>query len=429
MNATSTGTECGCTDFTRSRRTFLKGSLATAGALATTAVFGDVFTQVAYGAEASGNVLVVLSLRGGADGLSMVVPHGDPAYAPARPRIAVPAPQLLAADATFGLHPAFAPLLPLWNAGRFAAAQAVGLPAPNRSHFAAMEEVEDADPTSAERRGWINRMVGLVGTADPAEAIQLGTPMAPTALYGSAPTIAADRLSNLRLSGSSDPMWMRRQEDSLAAVWGSVGGPLGRGAQAALETTRTFASVSGTTVVPQNGAAYPSGSLGTALSETAALVRANVGVRVVTIDYGSWDMHTGMGTVGSGQMRNRIDEMARALAAFFTDLGTAGDRVTLVTLSEFGRRVQENGANGLDHGYGNCVLVLGAGVRGGRYYGTWPGLSDTTLVSGDLAVTTDYRSVLAEIVGSRFPQASLPQLFPSFTPRPLGLMQAAVTPA
>jgi uncharacterized protein (DUF1501 family) len=415
-------TACGCDDFHAGRRRFLKGTLATAGALATTAVFGDVFTQVAYGAETGGNVLVVLSLRGGADGLSMVVPHGDPAYAPARPRIAVPAGQLLAADPMFGLHPAFAPLLPMWNAGRFAAVQAVGLPQPNRSHFAAMEEVEDADPTSVERRGWVNRMVGLVGTADPAEAIQLGTPMAPTSLYGPAPTLAADRISNLRLSGSSDPVWMRRQEDSLAAVWGSVNGPLGRGARAALETTSTFAAVSASPVAPQNGAAYPSGSLGTALSETAALVRADLGVRVVTIDYGSWDMHTGMGTVGSGQMRNRVDEMARALAAFFTDLGTLGDRVTVTTLSEFGRRVQENGANGLDHGYGNCVLVLGAGVRGGSYYGTWPGLGSNKLVSGDLAVTTDYRSVMSEVVRSRFPEANLAQVFPSFAPQPLGLM-------
>jgi uncharacterized protein (DUF1501 family) len=121
MTSTSPVADCGCHDFRAGRRTFLKGTLATAGTLATTAVFGDVFTQVAYGAEAGGNVLVVLSLRGGADGLSMVVPHGDPAYAPARPRIAVPAPQLLAADATFGLHPAFAPLLPMWSSGRFAA--------------------------------------------------------------------------------------------------------------------------------------------------------------------------------------------------------------------------------------------------------------------------------------------------------------------
>jgi uncharacterized protein (DUF1501 family) len=422
MTTTPDALLCECTDFQAGRRRFLQGSLGAAGTLAAAAMFGDVFTQVAYGAETGGNVLVVLSLRGGADGLSMVVPHGDRDYAPARPRIAVPAAQLLAADPMFGLHPAFAPLLPLWNAGRFAAVQAVGLPAPNRSHFAAMEAVEDADPGSAERRGWINRMIGLVGTADPAEAIQLGTPMAPTALYGSAPTLAADRLRDLQLSGSSDPVWMRRQEDALAGVWGSVGGALGRGARSALTVTATFSSLASAAVTPQNGAAYPSGGLGTALAETAALIRADLGTRAVTLDYGGWDMHTSMGTVASGQMRNRVDEMARALAAFFTDLGALGDRVTVVTLSEFGRRVEENGANGLDHGHGNCVLVLGAGVRGGRYYGTWPGLGSGQLVSGDLAVTTDYRSVLAEIVGAQFPAVSLPTLFPGFAPQSVGLM-------
>ena len=425
MTSTPDAPSCGCSDFQAGRRRFLKGSLGAAGTLAATAVFGDVFTQVSYGAETGGNVLVVLSLRGGADGLSMVVPHGDRDYAPARPRIAVPAGQLLAADPMFGLHPAFAPLLPLWNTGRFAAVQAVGLPQPNRSHFAAMEAVEDADPGSAERRGWINRMVGLVGTANPAEAIQLGTPMAPTALYGSAPTLAADRLRDLQLSGSSDPVWRRRQEDSLVRVWGSASGALGRGARSALGTTTTFSALASAAVRPQNGAAYPSGGLGTALAETAALVRADLGTRVVTLDYGSWDMHTSMGTVSSGQMRNRVDEMARALGAFFADLGALGDRVTVVTLSEFGRRVAENGANGLDHGHGNCVLVLGGGVRGGQYYGTWPGLADGRLVSGDLAVTTDYRSVVAEIVGARFPSASLASLFPSFAPSPLGLMSVA----
>jgi uncharacterized protein (DUF1501 family) len=423
MNTSVEGT-CGCDEFRTARRTFLKGTLGAAGVIATSGLIGDVFTQVAYGVETGTNVLVVLSLRGGSDGLSMVVPHGDPGYAPVRPRIAVPAAQLLAADPMFGLHPAFAPLLPMWNAGRFAAVQAVGLPQPNRSHFAAMEAVEDADPGSDERRGWINRMVGLMATENPAEAIQLGSPMLPTSLYGSNPTLAADRLSSLRLPGPSDPTWQGRQKEALTGIWGSVDGPLGRGALSALSTTQNLDSLATSTTRPQNGATYPEGTLGDTLAETATLLRADVGARVVTIDYGGWDMHTGMGSVGLGAMRNQINELARALAAFFADLGPTGDRVTVVTLSEFGRRVAENGANGLDHGHGNCVLVLGAGVRGGQYYGTWPGLG-TNLVSGDLAVTTDYRSVLAEIASSRFPEASVSQLFPSFRPQSLGLMSQA----
>jgi uncharacterized protein (DUF1501 family) len=413
---------CRCSDFEASRRRFLKGTLGTAAALATTKLVGDVFTQVSYGAEPGGNVLVVLSLRGGADGLSMVVPHGDPAYAPARPRIAVPSSQLLAADPMFGLHPAFSPLLPMWKEGRFAAVHAAGLPQPNRSHFAAMEAIEDADPGSSERRGWVNRMVGLVGAADPAEAVQLGTPMTPTSLYGSAPTLATNRLSDLALSGPKDPVWRARQQDSLTRVWNDVDGALGRGARSALATSRVFEPLGAS--VPA-AAAYPPGDLGASFAEAAVLVRAEIGARVITIDCGSWDMHTSMGTVSTGAMRSSIDEMARAMAAFYTDLGPLGDRVTLVTLSEFGRRVEENGANGLDHGHGNCVLVLGGGVRGGQYYGTWPGLGEDKLVSGDLAVTTDYRSVLSEIVRARFPEVSMAGLFPSFTPQPLGLMSQA----
>ena len=416
--------DCGCPGFRASRRSFLKGTIATGAALVTTAMVGDVFTQVAYGGTTDSNVLVVLSLRGGADGLSLVVPHGDSAYATARPRIAVPTGSLLGADPMFGLHPAFAPLLPMWNEGRLAAVHAVGLPQPNRSHFAAMEAVEDADPSSAERVGWINRMVGQLATGSPTSAVELGRAVKPTSLFGPAPTLAASRLSHLKLPGSDDPLWYERQTAALNVAWRSVGGPLGLGARSALSTGSTLQHLSASTPGPHNGARYPAGDLGVTLAEAATLIRAGVGTRVVTVDYGGWDMHTSLGTAGLGQMRSRVAEMSSALAAFFTDLGALGERVTVVTLSEFGRRVGENGAHGLDHGHGNCVLALGAGVQGGRYYGSWPGLGTAKLVSGDLAVTTDYRSVVCEIVRARFPEASLSALFPSFVPERVGLMQA-----
>jgi len=420
-------TTCGCPDFRASRRTFLKGTIATGATLVTTGMVGDVFTQVAYGGAADCNVLVVLSLRGGADGLSMVVPHGDTAYSTARPHIAVPTSELLGADPMFGLHPAFAPLLPMWDAGRLAAVHAVGLPQPNRSHFAAMEAVEDADPSSAERVGWINRMVGLLGTGSPTSAVGLGRAVLPSSLYGPAPSLAATELKSLRLVGSPDPVWFKRHNAALDTVWGGVGGQLGLGARSALSTGQTLRNLSITTAAPRNGARYPQGDLGVTLAEAATLIHAGVGTRVVTVDYGGWDMHTNLGPVGRGQMRSRVDEMSQTLAAFFTDLGALGDRVTVVTLSEFGRRVQENGGDGLDHGHGNCVLVLGGGVHGGRYYGTWPGLGTDKLVSGDLAVTTDYRSVIWEIVRARFPEASLSALFPSFVPEAIGFMRATTS--
>jgi uncharacterized protein (DUF1501 family) len=153
------------------------------------------------------------------------------------------------------------------------------------------------------------------------------------------------------------------------------------------------------------------------------MIRAQVGARVVTIDYGSWDMHANLGTVTWGPMQSMIRELAGGLAAFFTDLGGLGANVTVVTMSEFGRRVQENGAMGLDHGYGNCMLLLGAGVRGGQYHGAWPGLGDR-LVDGDLAVTRDNRSVISEVLASRVPEVSIPSVFPDFTAEAIGTMRA-----
>ena len=197
-----TETTCSCPEFGRtSRRGFLKGAAGVAGAAVLTRTVGDAFTQVSFGATTSPNVLVVLSMRGGADGLSLVVPHADLGYALARPTIAVPTSALLAKDASFGLHPGLQPLLPMWDAGTFGAVHAVGLPQPNRSHFTAMEQVEDADPGSPERRGWINRMIGQIGASAPQDAVQLGSgvvdpqlddPLREPAVDGAPAWLAAD---------------------------------------------------------------------------------------------------------------------------------------------------------------------------------------------------------------------------------------------
>jgi len=402
-------------DYRISRRGLLRG----AAAAVTTSLVGDVFTQTAYGNVVGGNVLVVVSLRGGADGLSLVVPHGDPGYAQARPTIGIPTGSLVAKDAMFGLHPAFAPLLPMWTAGSFAAVHAVGMPQPNRSHFAAMEEVEDADPGSPERRGWINRMVGLMGAPDPVRGMQLGSGVVPTSLYGEQPTVALRNYRKLTLPAATGS-WAQPTRQSLATAWSGVDTPLGRGALSTLDVTQRLASLNGA-AAPANGARYPATSLGDALAETARTVRADVGARVIAVDCGAWDHHTGLGTIQAGLLRNNAVDLAGSLAAFFTDLGTAGTRVTVLTISEFGRRVRENGGNGTDHGYGNCMLALGAGVRGGRYVAQWPGLSAGNLVEGDLRVTTDYRSVLSEAVGARFPEVSVPQVFPGYSASAVGL--------
>lgn len=419
------GDHPGCDDYRLSRRRFLT---ATGAAVATTVV-GDTVRQVAFGPPSlagPNNVLVVLSMRGGVDGLSLVVPHAEPNYYRSRPRIAVPRSVLWGRDDTFGFHPALRPLRQMWRERRLAAVHAVGLPVPNRSHFVAMEEMEDADPRSAERRGWINRMVGMTAFTRPVEGTHLGHSIVPTSLYGSEPSLATRSLDSIALPGPSDAASRRRQRTLLDGLWDDTPGPLGRGARSALACTTQLRSVASSTVRVRNGATYPDGPLGRTMAETAHLIRAQVGARVVTVDHGSWDHHTSIGDhVEWGRFLAMAEEFARALRAFFVDLGTAGDRVTLVTMSEFGRRLGENGAWGTDHGWGNVMLVAGAGVRGRRYHGRWPGLAPNRLVDGDLRVTRDHRSVLHEVVRTRFPAMDASRVFPGFTPEPIGVMQGA----
>ena len=410
-----------------SRRRFLQGAAATGAGAVATSVFGDAVRQTAFAATAGGNVLVVISLRGGIDGLGMVVPHADPAYYSARPRLSLPADRLVARDDFFGLHPAMKPVEWLFTGGELAAVQAVGMDRPNRSHFLAMEEIEDADPTSSVRRGWVNRMVGLNQVSQPTEAVHLTSSMVPTMLAGPAPTLSASNLNDFSLPGADDS-WAQARRRQLGTVWGGAPGPLGAAGRSALRVVDRLGPVAEQDYTPSNGVTYPtswpSSGLSAALKDTAHLIRAEVGAEIVSVDYGSWDMHSDYGTDEWGEMQSMVTGFAESLDAFMRDLGPAlRSRVTVVTISEFGRRVAENGNRGLDHGWGNMMLVAGGGVKGGRYYGTWPWLSSPELEDGDLAVTTDYRNVLGEIVTRRFPDRSIGTVFPGLTYRPLGIMR------
>jgi uncharacterized protein (DUF1501 family) len=420
-----------CAEYVRaaelSRRRFLQGAAgAGAGAVVTT-MFGDALRQTAFADTSGGNVLVVLSLRGGVDGLGMVVPHGDPGYYLARPRIGVAPGSLVAKDAFFGLHPSMAPLAWLYDGGELAAVHAVGMERPNRSHFLAMEEIEDADPGSSVRRGWVNRMVGLNRVSKPTEAVHINGTMVPTMLAGPAPTLAAAKLERFALAGANDK-WAANRRAQLGTVWGKAGGPLGVAGRSALKVAASVGSLAKDPYRPQNGAAYPGSwpakPLGDALQDTARLIRADVGATIISVDFGSWDMHSEYGGEGVGRMQSMVSAFAQAVSAFMVDLGPAlRSRVTVVTISEFGRRVAENGNRGLDHGWGNMMLLMGGGVRGGRYYGRWPWLRPDSLEDGDLKVTTDYRNVLGEVITRRFPDRSIAKVFPGLSYSPLGVMR------
>ncbi|MFL6157763.1 MAG: DUF1501 domain-containing protein [Marmoricola sp.] len=414
-------TDC-CEPGGLSRRGILKGGLAAAGIGVTTSLFGGTFLQASYGATRSaGNVLVLLSLRGAADGLSLVVPHADPAYYAARPRIAVPKASLLAQDSTFGLHPRLAPLLPLWNAGKVAAVHATGLAVANRSHFSAMEALEDADPGSNARVGWINRLIGQDAYTNPLQAIGMGMTVPITALYGPEPTVSAASVDTVALSGDDQWDTEHRRRTSMATMWADAPGALGDGARSAMSAIADFGPVRATSETAANGATYGDDDLGRALRAAARIIKGDVGTDVIAVDHdGGWDMHTDLGTLAWGRMIDAADSLATSLAAFFTDLGAAGDKVTVVTISEFGRRVKENASYGLDHGHGNVMFLLGGGVKGG-YYGTMPALTNS--LDADLNVTTDYRSVLSEVVTKRM-GASTSAVFPGFAPETVGALTA-----
>ena len=424
-NSSSTSPECGCPDFDRtrvSRRSVLAGATVLGGAMAVSQMFGEAMMQATFAGTKGGNTLVVISLRGGVDGLGVVVPHGDPGYYRVRPTTAVAASALVCADPMFGLHPSMSPLAPLWASGELAAIQATGLPIVNRSHFAAIEEVENANPGSSLRSGWVNRMIGLGAGASVTDGVQLGQNFPTTATRGDAQVLSTTHLDWLQLCGINGRSTQRY--GSISTAWSGATGPLARAMNEAVSVSKGAgaqlkAVTTSTTAYPTVWNASPYAS---PLKNAAKLIRADLGTDVIAIDAGNWDLHTNYGTLQWGSMQSNIDGFAQSLKAFFDDLGDLRSRVTVVTISEFGRRVAENGSQGFDHGWGNMMLVAGAGVKGGQYYGQWPGLDSNALADGDLKVTTDYRNVLGEIVARRFPDRSLPALFPGLSYEPVGFM-------
>jgi uncharacterized protein (DUF1501 family) len=422
---TTNDQHCGCDEGSKllSRRSVLRAALAAAAVGMTTYTVGDVSTQVSYaGSGWNGQTLVVLSLHGGFDGLSAVVPGGDAGYYAARPNIAVPRSTLLGLDQTFGLHPAMAPLMPFWRNGTFGVVHAVGQSDPTRSHFAAMEQMELAAPGSSVRTGWIDRTIGSLGTGSVLNAVGISN-QTPRSFAGPTQETTMTSLDGFSLIGPGDdrPRWHAALRRMHTGARPEVAAP----AATLLTAMENVASLTGTASGPANGAVYPDTSLGKALSQAAILKKSGAPVQVIALDYGDWDMHAGLGRVDQGWMRDKLTELSSALAAFGTDLGSSFASTTLLTLSEFGRRVGENASGGLDHGHGNAVLMLGGGVVGGRVHGLWPGLGADRLIDGDLAGTTDYRAIIGEVLQKRCGAGSLGTIFPGFGGSQLGVVRAA----
>ena len=410
-----------------SRRSLLKTAVGMTAASMAGLTGPMLSTRLAFAASPAytGDVVVVLSLRGGMDGLSVVVPAGDPAYYTNRPTIAVAQNQLLQVNGMFGLHPALAPLAPFWAAGKMGAVHAVGQVDPTRSHFDATEEMERAAPGSSIRTGWLDRALGLRSMGSVFQASHLGWDLPPESLNGPFNELALGRIDGFTLDVASDVTESNRWATALSALTAGAPNAVTAPASAAIGAFTTTTAMKAAGYTPANGAVYDTNSsLASALRDVARLIKADVGLQAATLDYNNWDMHQDLGSATAGWMFDNLTELSSALAAFATDMGTSGmANVTVVTLSEFGRRVEENGSGGVDHGHGNVVLMLGGGVNGGQVYGTWPGLADNKLDNGDLAGTTDYRVILSEVLRKRCGQSSLSTVFPGLSGSELGVVQ------
>jgi len=408
------------------RRALLKSG---ACALAAVAAPPRFLVRTVQGAERKGKVLVAIFQRGAVDGLSMVPPHGDPAYARARASIALAPPRrgdsttALDLDGFHALHPSLAPLKSLWDARTLAVVHACGSPDTTRSHFDAQDYMESGTPgVKSTPDGWLGRAAAALPatSASPFRSVALASRL-PRSLRGDAGALAMSSLDKFDVR-AAQPAVARRGFESLYAD--GVQDLLHGTGRETFEAVKLLKSAGASRLSPANGADYPRGRFGDALRQIAQLVRAEVGLQIAFAEVEGWDTHVGQGAE-QGQLSNRLREFGGALAAFAQDLGDRMSDVVVLTMSEFGRTVAENGNRGTDHGHATAMLAFGGGIRGGHVYGRWPGLAPEQRFEGrDLSVTTDFRALFSEVASRHLALPGTAPLFPGWSPpaRPLGLI-------
>jgi uncharacterized protein (DUF1501 family) len=404
-----------------SRRFFLKSSGL---ALVSFGLAPQALVRAASAASSGRRkALVVVFQRGAVDGLNTVIPYADEAYRRLRPTIAIPAPRgggrdaALDLDGQFGLHPALEPLLPLWRDRSLAVVHAVGSPDPTRSHFDAQDFMESGTPgRKSTDDGWMNRHLRCHPDpkATPFRGVAL-TPTLPRSLAGPAPAVAMADIRSFAL----------RPAVAGAEALYSGGDLLHGTARETFEAIEFLKRADPASQRTAPGATYPRGRYGDSLRQIAQLLKADVGVEVAFTEIGGWDHHAAEGGV-QGQLANRLREFGQALAAFHKDLGDRMEDVVVVTLTEFGRTVRENGNRGTDHGHASVAFAMGGGVRGGRVHGRWPGLGTGALYEGrDLAVTTDFRDLLAEVLTAHLGVRDAAKVFPGHRSQSVGVMRSS----
>lgn len=401
-----------------SRRVFLRD-----GGLALVSL-GFAPRFLARTVEASANrqkVLIAIFQRGAVDGLNMIVPFGERDYYTARPSLAIPRPggdnTAIDLDGFFGLHPRMQSLKPFWDEGQMAIVHACGSHDETRSHFDAQDYMESGTPgVKSTADGWMNRYLHAKEheKATPFRAVALAQQL-PRALQGSAPALAIGQIGQFGIrAGQASDMVQSSFEAEYAAAANSV---LQTTARDAFDAIKLLKVADPMKYAPENGAQYPTSPFGEALKQIAQLVKADVGLEVAFAESGNWDHHANEGAA-VGILANRLDDLSRGITALARDLGDRMGDVVIVTMSEFGRAVAENGARGTDHGHGNAMMILGGGVRGKKVYGKWPGLAREQRHEGrDLAITTDFRAVFNEVVRAHLGLRDTSRVFPGFTDR------------
>jgi uncharacterized protein (DUF1501 family) len=404
------------------RRFFLKSSglaIASAGLMNV-----PTFLQRAVGQTANAGrkpILIAIFQRGAMDGISAVVPFGDKNYYNLRPQIAIAQPKngdtetTLDLDGFFGLHPALASFKPIYDAKQLAIVHAVGSPDNTRSHFDAQDYMESATPgNKGTADGWLNRYLSAKRDpkATPFRAVAFSANM-PRSLMGKENAIALTNINDFGVRGggqvasSFEALYAQNMSDSLHGT-----------GKEAFEAVKMLKSANPQQYRPANGATYPQSPLGQSLLQIAQLIKSNVGLEVAFADVGGWDTHANQGSA-RGQLANNLRQFSQAITALYQDLGDRMQDVVIVTMTEFGRTMKQNGSGGTDHGHASVSFVLGGDVKGGKVYGKWPGLATENLYEGrDLAVTTDFRDLFAEVAARHMGATNVNAIFPGYSVNP-----------
>jgi uncharacterized protein (DUF1501 family) len=391
-----------------------------------------VRSVLAQTAGAQGQRLVVIFQRGAADGLNVVVPFQEKNYYKMRPSIAIPQNQVVDLDGFFGLHPSLAAFKPLYAAGNLAIVHACGSPDMSRSHFDAQDFMESGTPgIKSTEDGWLNRALQAedlihrcAGTCEQHtafRALALGADV-PRTLTGKVPAIAISNVNTFSVGGrGAQP---GPAASAFEAMYAGSGDKIFHAAgDETFEAVKMLRAANPGQYAPATGVQYPNSEFGGNMRQIAQLLKANLGVEAAFTDVGGWDTHQNQGSV-NGQLANRLTDFSNSIAAFWRDIGDDAANITLVTMSEFGRTAHENGTGGTDHGHANAMFVLGGQVKGGKVYGRWPGLDNDQLNEGrDLALTTDFRQVLGEVVTRTLGAENLEMVFPGARLNPRGFLR------